>query len=126
MLRFRVDLDSGRVSERTVLVDSVGVDNLELDGAGNLWMVLPLNNELLIVSTATGARHSAFRLQTAEQQEIAAEFVRRGAAGTSRMELFTPAAHAPLPGFITGVIIGAAGQPVYLTGLGNALVRMTR
>lgn len=126
VLRYRVDLDSGRVSERTVFVDSVGVDNLELDGEGHLWMAVPLSNELMVVNTATGARHSAFRSLTPAQQEILQEFMRRGQAGVSRMELFTPAIWAPLPGPITGVIVSPGGGPVYLTGLGNALVKLTR
>jgi sugar lactone lactonase YvrE len=126
VVRYRVDLDAGRVSERTVFVDSVAVDNLELDGEGNLWAVLPLTNEVLVVNTATGARHTAFRSVTPAQLEVVQEFIRRGQSGTSRMELFTPAAWAPLPGPITGVIVGPGRGPVYLTGLGDALVRLTR
>jgi sugar lactone lactonase YvrE len=126
ILRYRVDLDSGRVSERTVFVDSIGVDNLELDGEGHLWVAVPLSNEVMVVNTATGARHSAFRSLTPAQQEILQEFMRRGQAGVSRMELFTPAIWAPLPGPITGVIVGPGGGPVYLTGLGNAMVKLTR
>ena len=126
VLRYRVDLDSGRVSERSVFVDSVGADNLELDGEGHLWVAVPLRNELLVVNTATGARHAAFRSLTPAQQEVMQEFTRRGQAGASRMELFTPAVWAPLPGPITGVIVGSGGGPVYLTGLGNALVKLPR
>ena len=126
VLRFRVDLDQGRVSERSVFLDSTAVDNLELDGEGHLWAVLPLSNEVLVVTTATGARHSAFRSLTAAQDSVAREFARRGPAGVSRMALFTPAAWAPLPGPITGVIVSPRGGPVYLTGLGNALVRFSR
>jgi hypothetical protein len=126
VVRYRVDLDVGRVSERTVFVDSVAVDNLELDGEGNLWAVLPLTNEVLVVNTATGARHTAFRSVTPAQLEVVQEFIRRGQSGTSRMELFTPAAWAPLPGPITGVIVGPGRGPVYLTGLGDALVRLPR
>jgi hypothetical protein len=126
VLRYRVDVDAGRVSERSVFVDSVTVDNLELDGGGHLWLVLPLTNEVLMVSTATGARHTPFRSVTPAQQEVVQEFVRRGQAGIPRMELFTPAVWAPLPGPITGVIIGPGGGAVYLTGLGDALVRLPR
>jgi sugar lactone lactonase YvrE len=126
VLRFRVDLDAGTVSERTVFADSVAADNLELDGAGNLWAAVPLSNEVLVVNTATGARHSAFRALTAAQQQVAEEFARRGRAGSSRMELFTPAAWAPLPGPLTGIILGSESGPVYLTGLGNALLKLTR
>jgi hypothetical protein len=79
-----------------------------------------------VVNTATGARHTAFRSLTPAQQEILQEFMRRGQAGVSRMELFTPAVWAPLPGPITGVIVGTGGGPVYLTGLGNAVVKLTR
>lgn len=126
VLRYRVDLGAGRVSERSVLVDSVGADNLELDGEGRLWVAVPLTNEVLVVNPATGERHRAFRSLTPAQQEVAGEFTRRGQTGASRMELFTPAAWAPLPGPITGIIIGSGGGPVYLTGLGNALLKLTR
>jgi len=124
VLRYRVDLDQGTLSERTVFLDSIAVDNLELDGAGSLWAAAPLNNELLVVNTATGARQVAFQVFSPEQQKAADEFARRGVEGKSRMELFTPASWAPLPGPITGVIFGPKGRPVYLTGLGNALVKL--
>ena len=126
VLRYRVDLDAGTLRERSVFVDSVGADNLELDGEGYLWVASPLSNEMLLVNTATGARHTAFRALTPEQQAVAAEFERRGLAGESRMELFTPAVWAPLPGPVTGAILGPGGEPVYLTGLGNALLRLPR
>ncbi len=126
VLRYRVDLDGGVVSERSVIIDSVAVDNLELDGEGSLWAVLPLTNEVLVVNTATGARHTAFRSATPAQQEVVEEFIRRGKSGTPRMELFTPALWAPLPGPITGVIFSPGGGPIYLTGLGDALIRLPR
>ena len=123
--RFRVDLAAGTLSERSVFVDSIGADNLELDGAGNLWIVDPGASLVLMVNTGTGARQTAFHSQTAAQQETVAEFVRRGVEGKSRMELMTPALWAPLPAPITGVIVGPTG-PVYLTGLGNALLKLPR
>jgi len=109
-----------------VFVDSIGADNLELDGEGRLWVAAPLSNEVLIVNTTTGARHSAFRSLTPAQQEVLQEFMRRGQVGVSRMELFTPAIWAPLPGPITGMIVGPGVGPVYLTGLGNALLKLRR
>lgn len=125
VLRYRVDLATGHLSERTVLAELAG-DNLELDGRGFLWVVVPLGNEVVVVNTATGAQHSAFRARTSAQEEQVAEFVRRGEAGTSRMDLLTPDLWAPLPGVITGLILNPGGGPVYLTGLGDALVRLTR
>jgi sugar lactone lactonase YvrE len=126
VLRYRVDLDAGKLSERSVFMDTTAVDNLELDGAGHLWAAVPLSNQLVVVTTATGARHSAFQSLTPEQQGVGAEFARRGQAGEPRMALFTPAAWAPLPGPITGVIFSPRGGPVYVTGLGNALIKLPR
>jgi len=126
VLRYRVDLDNGRLSERSVYVDSTAADNLELDGEGRLWIASPLTNSILVVHTRTGERRVPFRSLTPEQAEVGAEFLRRGEAGELRMELFTPALWAPLPGPITGVIVGPGQGPVYLTGLGNALVKLNR
>ena len=64
VLRFRVDLTKGTLSDRSVFVDSVGADNLELDSAGNLWIASPLTSEILVVNTSTGERHTAFSAQT--------------------------------------------------------------
>jgi sugar lactone lactonase YvrE/ketosteroid isomerase-like protein len=126
VFRYRVDLDSGELSDPTVLAEGVKPDNLELDSEGMLWVALPLANGVIVVDPDTGARHYAFRSVTPEQQEIAEEFARRGEAGETRLELFTPATWDPLPGFVTGVIVGDAADPVYLTGLGNALVKLDR
>lgn len=126
VLSYRVDLAAGRVSERAVLVDSTGADNLELDGEGHLWIAVPGSNEVMVVTLSNGARHTAFRALTPEQEQVAIEFHRRGEAGTSRMELMTPASWAPLSGPITGVIVGPGGGPVYFTGLGNALLKAAR
>jgi sugar lactone lactonase YvrE len=126
VLRYRVDLATGALSERTVVLEGHAVDNLELDDSGNLWMVAPISNEVIVLNTTTGARRSAFAQQTAAQAERAAEFNRRGEKGESRMELLTPEAWGPLPGFITGVILTPGDGPVYLTGLGDALIRLER
>ncbi len=126
VLRFRVDPARGTLTDRSVFADSVGADNVELDGAGNLWIASPLTNEVLVVDLATGARRSVFQAFTAEQQATVEEFTRRGATGASRMGLISPANWAPLPGMLTGVIVGPGTGPVYFTGLGNALLRLPR
>jgi sugar lactone lactonase YvrE len=125
VVRYRVDLAAGTVTEPAVIADGMMADNLELDGAGRLWIASPTGNEIVVVTTATGERQSVFRLQTPAQADVAREFVRRGGAGQSRMELITPAYWAPLPGMLTGVIVGPTG-PVYLSGLGNALLKLPR
>jgi sugar lactone lactonase YvrE len=124
--RYRVDVGAGRLLDRSVFVDSVGVDNLELDAAGRLWMAVPIGNTILVVDPETGERHVAFSAQSPVQQERLAEVARRAAAGESILPLFTPELWAPLPGFVTGIILTPDGGPVYLAGLGNALIRLPR
>lgn len=126
VLRYRVDLATGQLSERSVFFDELMPDNLELDKEGNLWVAAPLENALVIVDTSTGEGHFAFQTQTPAQHETVAEFVRRGETGESRMDLITPDSWAPLPAFATGLILSPDGGPVYLTGLGDALVKLPR
>ncbi len=122
--RFRVDPATGTLGARSLFADSTFADNLELDSDGNLWMASPLSGELIIANTATGERHTAFRSQTPAQAATIAEFMRRGEAGESRLELLTPELWAPLPGLVTGVILPQGDGPVYLTTLGDALIRL--
>ncbi|HEX6250907.1 MAG TPA: SMP-30/gluconolactonase/LRE family protein [Gemmatimonadaceae bacterium] len=126
VLRYRVDPATGALSERAVVFEGHAVDNLEMDDEGNLWMVAPISNQVFVLNTATGATHTAFKVQSPVQMERAAEFDARGKRGESRMELLSPEQWAPLPGFITGVILSPARGPVYLTGLGDALIRLNR
>lgn len=126
VLRFRLDVTSGRIDEQSTLIAVPLPDNLELDRQGRLWVALPARNEVLVVDTVTGASQSVFHHQSAAQLELSNEFVRRGRSSTARLELLTPALCEPLPGFITGVILGPADGTVYLTGLGNALLRLER
>ena len=126
VLRHRVDFATGALSERTVVLEGHAIDNVELDDEGNLWMVAPISNEVIVLNTATGTRHSAFAVQTPAQMERAAEFSRRGGTGETRLELLSPEAWAPLPGFITGLILSPGRGPIYLTGLGDALIRLER
>ena len=123
VLRYRLDVATGRLSDRTVFAE-IAADNLKLDSEGRLWVGSPVTNEVIVVNTATGERQSAFRVQTPAQEELAAEFNRRGRAGESRMDLVTPDYFAPMPGLVTGAIVASAGGPVYVTTLGGALIRL--
>lgn len=130
VLRFDLDLLAGSIGSPNTLIDVPLPDNLELDAHGRLWVTLPLSNQVIVVDTASGRSETVFQHQSTEQASLCAEFVRRGSAGQARMELVTPDQWAPLPGFITGVVLPADGDthagPVYISGLGNALIRIGR
>jgi sugar lactone lactonase YvrE len=122
----RLDIASGRVGPWSTLVSVQTPDNLELDAKGRLWVALPLRSEIGVVDTRTGTYHTVFNQQTPEQMAFSAEFTERGRRSTSRLELLSPPLWDPLPGLVTGMIIGPNGELVCITGLGDAVVRPSR
>lgn len=123
---FHVGVATGELSDRRVVAEVVTPDNLEVDEAGRLWIVSPLRNEIVVVDPPSGERKSVFRPESAANDRAVAEWQRRGAAGEPRLDLLTPETWAPLPGLMTGLILTPGDGPVYLVGLGDALVRLGR
>ena len=126
VLRFAIDPATGTVGPRSVFVDGVGADNIELDGRGRLWMAVPSVNAVMVASTTGGPPQIVFQTLSPAQQKTIEEVGRRVKAGESILPLMTPDSWAPLPGPLTGVILDRDGQPAYFTGLGQALIRLPR
>jgi sugar lactone lactonase YvrE len=126
VLRFRLDVVVGRIDDQSTLLEIPAPDNLELDARGRLWIALPVRNEVVVFDPTSGTTRSVFQHRSEAQNALSDEFVRRGKSATSRLELLTPALYEPLPGLVTGVILGPDGGDVYLTGLGDALIRLER
>ncbi len=99
-------------------------DNIELDAVGRLWVASPIANALLIVDPDSGEWSTAFHPQTPEHDRLLIEWQRRTASGEPRLELFGPDMWSPLPGLITGLILTTEGGPIFLTGLGDSLVKL--
>lgn len=125
VLRFKID-PAGGVSERTVALELDGPDNLERDGQGRLWVAQPLRTEVVVYDPATGSTQSVFRIATPESEAAVAEITRRREVGEPWLELMAPPLWSPAPGAITGMILSPGNGPVYLAGLGNALIRLNR
>ena len=126
VLGFHLGAATGELSDRRVVVDIGEPDNLEIDDAGLLWVVSPLRSEVVVVEPRREEVRSVFRSGSPAKDRIVAEWQRRGQAGEPRLDVVTPDLWLPLPGLITGVILTPGSGPVYLTGLGNALVRLPR
>lgn len=124
ILSFQLSEATGELSDRRVIEGVPTPDNIELDAAGRLWVASPIYNALIVVDPETGEWSTAFHPQTPEHDRLLAEWQRRGEAGEPRLGLVGPDMWSPLPGLITGLILTGEGGPIYLTGLGNALVRI--
>ncbi|MCH8492729.1 MAG: SMP-30/gluconolactonase/LRE family protein [Idiomarina sp.] len=121
---YRLNVASGELSEGRVVAEVPTPDNIELDALGRLWVASPIANALLVVDPDSGHWLTAFYLKTPEHQAVFAEWQRRGATGEPRLELFGPDMWSPLPGLLTGMILTTEGGPIYLTGLGDTLVKL--
>lgn len=121
-----VDVASGAVSDRRVLAEVVTPDNVEMDAQGLLWVGSPIGGRMMVIDPETGASHPIFWNRTEANDRIVAELKRRVAAHEPAQELVTPEAWAPMPGAVTGVVFSPDGASVYLTGLGDALLKLER
>ncbi len=121
---YRLDVESGELSEGRVVAELPTPDNIELDASGRLWVASPIANALLVVDPDSGHWSTAFYPETSEHQALFAEWQRRGQTGESRLELVGPDMWSPLPGLLTGLILTSEGGPIYLTGLGDTLVKL--
>ncbi len=121
---YTVDLATGALSDRTVLTTLTSPDNVEQAADGTLWVAMPMANQVLVINPDTGESRVAFSAQSEEAATLAAEFDRRAAAGEPRLELLSPVVWDPMPGLVTGVIHTPGGGPVYISNLGDALLRI--
>lgn len=124
IIAYRLSVDSGMLSDRRVIANLPTPDNMELDASGRLWVASPIANALLVVDPESGEWSTVFHPPTVEHERLMAEWRRRGESGEARLELFGPDMWTPLPGLITGMILTPGDGPVYLTGLGNTLVKL--
>lgn len=123
ILSFAVDPDTGALSDRRVLTTLPTPDNIELDANGDLWVASPFANAVYKVDPDTGDRQTIFAPTPEASARIVSETYRRLEAGEGLLSLLGPDIWGPMPGLLTGIILAPDGT-VYVSGLGNALVRL--
>jgi sugar lactone lactonase YvrE len=121
---YRISVADGTLSDRRVVASVLTPDNIEMDETGRLWAASPVHNEVVTIDPATGETRSVFRAQTEANDRITAEWRRRSKAREPVIDLFTPDLWAPMPGLVTGVVLTPGGGPVYVSGLGDALLKL--
>lgn len=126
ILGYRLNTATGELSDRRVIAELPTPDNIELDASGRLWVASPIANALLVVDPDSGHWSTVFHPQSPEHERLMVEWQRRSKSGETRLELFGPEMWSPLPGLLTGMILTADEGPIYLTGLGDSLVKLER
>ena len=123
---YRLSAESGELSDRKVLATISAPDNVELDEQGRLWVASPVQSAIYVIDPDSGATQTVFRVSTATSERVIAEWNRRKAARKPLLELFAPDLWSPMSGAATGVILTPGGGPVYVSGLGDALLKLDR
>jgi sugar lactone lactonase YvrE len=123
---YRLSVTSGDLADPRVLATMSAPDNVELDEQGRLWVASPVKSAVYVVDPDSGATTTVFRVHTAKSERAVAEWDRRKAAREPLLDLFAPDLWAPMPGAATGVILTPGAGPVYVSGLGDALIKLDR
>jgi len=119
------------VDNKTGEVDYIGVatnvgtpDNLLIDKEGRLIVASPLYNQVIAIDFNNHSRHIIFDGSTKDNLKITNEWNRRSHLGMERLELLSPDLFNPLPGLLTGMFFSNDGQNLYITNLGNDLLKL--
>ncbi|MFN7164637.1 MAG: SMP-30/gluconolactonase/LRE family protein [Hyphomonas sp.] len=124
VLGFRIDVATGALTDQRVIAEVTSPDNVELASDGMLWVASPMANQVMLIDPDTGKVRTAFSAQSRAAAVFVEEFNRRAVTGEPRLELLSPDVWEPMPGLVTGVILTPGGGPVYISGLGDALLKI--
>jgi hypothetical protein len=123
VLRFRVDVKSGTLSDRETYQFVPIPDNLAIDGDNNLWIASPMAYQVSVVDHPCHSVHTVFHAASKRRAALWDEWVKRSHLGQPRLDLVNAENDNPLPGFLTGLFFSPNQDSVYFTGLGNAILK---
>ncbi len=121
--KFEVDVNNGKAEYSEVAANVESPDNILIDQKGRLIVASPLFNQVVAVDFENHSQHILFDGSTKENLKISNEWVRRSHLGLERLEIVSPDLFHPLPGLLTGMFFSNDGQTLYITNLGNALMK---
>ena len=119
ILAFDLSVSSGSVTNQKVLGPVPTPDNMRMYHDGSLWVASPLSNQIFSFELNSGETAVVFDAQTLKGAQLVEAGVKGGVADQIGPDLI-----GGMPGLLTGIIVGAPGQPFYVSNLGNALVRV--
>ena len=120
---FDVDVSTG-IAQYAGIAANVGTpDNLLIDQKGRLVVASPLYNQVVVIDFKNHSQHILFDGSTKDNLKVTDEWTRRSRLGMERLELLNPDLFSPLPGLVTGMFFSIDGQTLYVTNLGNDLLK---
>lgn len=123
VLRYRVDVETGTLSNGETYQLVSLPDNLAVDANNNLWIVSFFANQVSVVDHQCGSMHTVFRPRSKKRDAALDEWVKRSHLGQARLELLTSNTGNPLPITLTGLFFSPNHKTVYFTGLGSAILK---
>ncbi|TYA57496.1 SMP-30/gluconolactonase/LRE family protein [Formosa maritima] len=120
---FEVDTKSGSTNYLGIATNVGSPDNILIDQKGRLIVASPLYNQVVAVDFENHSQHIIFDGSSSENLKISNEWNRRSNLGMERLELLSPNLFSPLPGLLTGMFFSTDGQTLYISNLGNDLLK---
>ena len=123
VLRFRLDIETGTLSDRETYQLVPVPDNLAIDANNNLWIVSFFANQVSVVDHQCRSLHTVFHPRSQKRDAALDEWVKRSHLGQPRLELLTSDTGNPLPITLTGLFFSPNQEAVYFTGLGTVILK---
>lgn len=122
--KLKVDNKTGEVNYIGVAANVGTPDNLLFDKEGRLVVASPIYNQVILIDFNNHSQHIIFDGSTKDNLKSTNEWKRRSHLGMERLELISPDLFSPLPGLLTGMFFSNDGRTLYITNLGNDLLKI--
>lgn len=121
--KLKVDTKTGEADYIGVAANVGSPDNILIDKEGRLIVASPLYNQVVAIDFINHTHHIIFDGSTKDNLKVSNEWNRRSHLGMERLELLSPDLFSPLPGLLTGMFFSNDGQKLYITNIGNDLLK---
>ncbi|REJ79312.1 MAG: hypothetical protein DWQ47_00800 [Acidobacteria bacterium] len=124
VLRFDIDVSKQTLKGRETYHHVITPDNLAFDKAGNLWVASPVSNRIYAIDSKCGSLHTVFSAPSESNAEAHDRWIEHSNLGKPLLAIFNPELWKPLPGGLTGMFWSQDHKTLYVTGLGNAILKV--